>query len=116
MDNHTAMKTHSQDDALRSLLRESHPAETQPNPRFRAEVWARIEASRRQPRSWFAWARIHLVGVGAAVAASLIVSAAGGGWAARVQSAHEREERVERYIASIDPHARAGTTGAGHAQ
>ena len=42
--------------------------------------------------------------------------AAGGGWAARVQSAHEREERVERYIASIDPHARAGTTGAGHAQ
>ena len=103
------MKTHPQDDALRGLLRESHPVDVQVNPRFRAEVWARIDAARRQPRSWFAWARIHLFGVGTAVAASLIVSAAGGGWVARVQVAHEREQLVERYLASIDPHAHAAT-------
>jgi len=109
MDNTIAMKTHPQDDALRGLLRDSHPADAQANPRFRAEVWSRIEAARRQPRSWFAWARIHLFGVGTVVAASLIVSAAGGGWIAKVQVAHEREQLVERYLASIDPHAHVGT-------
>lgn len=109
MGNNIAMKTHPQDEALRSLLRESHPADAQVNPRFRAEVWTRIESARRQPRSWFAWARIHLFGVGTVVAASLIVSAAGGGWIAKVQVAHEREQLVERYLASIDPHAHAGT-------
>lgn len=110
MGNNIAMKTHPQDDALRSLLRESHPAVADPNPRFRTAVWERIEAARRQPRSWFAWAHIHLFGVGTAVAASLLVSAAGGGWIAKVQVAHEREQLVERYLASIDPHAHAGTT------
>jgi len=110
------MKTHPQDDALRSLLRESHPVDAQANPRFRAEVWARIEAARRQPRSWFAWARIHLFGVGTAVAASLIVSAAGGGWIAKVQVAHEREQLVKRYLASIDPHARTGATFSGNSR
>lgn len=103
------MKTDPQDIALRRLLRQSWPSEEIPiNPGFRAQVWARIDALERNPQTWAAWLKLHLLGVGMAAAASLAVAVAGSGLVAQKIAQRDREQLVGRYMASIDPHFRVG--------
>ena len=102
------MNAHPHDAALRRLLRESWTVEIRPDPNFRAQVWARIDAAKRPPETWLSWLRLHLVGVGMASAASLAVAITGAGFLARNQMERDQEKLVSRYVASIDPHARVG--------
>ena len=96
------------DEDLRRLLRAHWPAEVRATPEFRAGVWARIEAERRGPASWAGWLRLHLAGTAWAAAASIALAVASGGWLARVEAEAARSREAERYVASIDPHARVG--------
>lgn len=102
------MNTEFNDDDLRDFLRKHWRVEVGETPGFRRAVWARIDAERRAPASWGAWLRLHFVGVGALVAASLVLAAAGGAGLAGAREARERERVVARYAASIDPHLRVG--------
>lgn len=102
------MKNHPQDAALRHLLRESWTVDTPPSPNFRAQVWARIEALRREPQTWSAWLRFHLLGVGMAAVASVAVAVIGAGSVAQNKIEHDRDQLVGQYVDSINPHARVG--------
>jgi hypothetical protein len=73
-------------------------------------VWARIEARRRVPATWREWVQLHLAGFATAAAASVVLSAVGGGWLATVQVDRERDVMVSRYVASIDPHSQVTRT------
>jgi hypothetical protein len=102
------MNTQPNDDGLRRLLRENWPAGVRSNPQFRSSVWARIDALRHGPQTWGEWLRLHVLAVGLAGAASVVLAVAVSGWAANREFERERERMVQRYVASIDPHARAG--------
>ena len=71
------------------------------NPRFRAEVRARIDATRR-PSAWSAYLRTH----GALVAAALVGAVALGGWRgheqARERGAQARAALVADYVHGLD--------------
>ncbi|MBW8780671.1 MAG: hypothetical protein JF599_02115 [Verrucomicrobia bacterium] len=106
------MHSHPDDKSLRDLLREQWTVAPVRNPGFRAEVWARIEAARRTPATWGAWLRLHLLGVSMVAAASIVFAGAGGGLLAGARDRHEREQLVQRYLISIDPHQSSAGEGA----
>lgn len=99
------------DDDLRRLLRRAWPTPSfPPDPTFRAAVWARIDALNQQPETWVFWLRGHMRGVAFSAAASIVFAVAGGGFAAAAGFEREREQLVDKYLASIDPHARTVTS------
>ena len=97
------MKTHPQDDALRRLLR-LWTVEPRRNPGFRAAVWSKIDSTRRLPATWSGWLRLNLVRVSYCAAASIVFAGTGGGLLAASQANREREQLIQRYVVSIDPH------------
>lgn len=103
------MKTHPQDQALRELLRRSWIVEPRANPGFRSAVWARIDAARRLPETWFGWMRLNIVRVSYCAAFSVLFAGAGGGLLAATQANREREALIQRYVVSIDPHQQVGS-------
>lgn len=98
------MKTYPNDEQLRQLLRRSWTVSLKPDPGFRASVWARIEAARRMPATWSGWLHLNLARVTMAAAASIVLAGTGGGLLAATQAGREREQLIQRYVASIDPH------------
>ncbi len=102
------MKTHPQDEALRQLLRH-WTVEPQVDPGFRAAVWARIDSARRMPATWSGWLRLNLVRVSYCSAASIVFAGTGGGLLAASQANREREQLIQRYVVSIDPHQQVNT-------
>ncbi|MFT3783193.1 MAG: hypothetical protein QM790_14385 [Nibricoccus sp.] len=98
------MNSHSNKGPLNQLLRANWQVEPVKNPAFRAEVWARIEANRRAPSTWSAWLRVNALRFASAAAACVIIASVGGGWIATARASQEREQLVQRYLASIDPH------------
>jgi hypothetical protein len=104
------MALNSQDKELRDLLRTYGAGTPRPSADFRTGVWARIEARRRVPATWGEWVRLHLAGFATAAAASVVLSAAGGGWLATIQVDRERDVMVSRYVTSIDPHSQVMRT------
>lgn len=113
------MNSHTQDEELRRLLQAHDTARPKITPGFRAAVWARIEARRREPATWWAWVGRHAGGIATAAAASVALTAGAAGWVATQQHGRERELAVERYVSSIDPHrqvvASIGGSAAGEA-
>ncbi|MEY4489503.1 MAG: hypothetical protein RIQ79_2011 [Verrucomicrobiota bacterium] len=105
------MNTNHHDEPLRKLLRTHDQTHAVRNPAFRTEVWARIESRRQIPVNWAAWLRPHLAGFTTAAAASVILAAGAGGWAATAQAGREHEAMVSRYVASIDPHRQVLNSG-----
>ena len=93
----------SSEEQIRQTLRAWSPAVT-PNPNFRAEVWARIEAAKKQPATWMAWLRTHVVSVAGMTTAAVACAIFAGAAVANFQSEQRREELLDRYIVSIDPH------------
>jgi hypothetical protein len=106
------MNTHSQDEPLRELLRRSWTVAPQSNPGFRAAVWARIEAARRMPATWSGWLRINVARVSYCAAASIMFAGTGGGLLAASQANRERDQLIQRYVVSIDPHQQLNSTHA----
>lgn len=98
------MESEPLDERLRDALRVSWTPPVGASPRFRAEVWSRIEERRARPSSWFAWLRLHLLPVSTAALASVLMAVAGAGWLAEREVRHSRERLVSNYVASIDPH------------
>lgn len=74
------------------------------NPNFRAEVWAKLETTTKEPKTWGAWVRINVGTLAPLTLAVIIFSVIGGGLAARTQAHDQREIMIERYLTSIDPH------------
>lgn len=100
------MNNHLNDQQLRQLLRRSWTVSPKSDPGFRAAVWARIEVGRRLPATWSAWLKAHVASVTVYAAATIIVASAGGGLLAANQAGRERDQLIQRYVASIDPHQR----------
>ena len=48
--------------------------------------------------------REHARGIAPLALASIALAVAGGGLMARAASQHERDQLIERYVTSIDPH------------
>lgn len=73
----------------------------QPDPNFRATVWARISA-RRQAPSFGHYVRAHGSLVASAFAVALLI----GGWVGREQArtrlSHDRAEIVSAYVQALD--------------
>jgi len=71
------------------------------SPRFRTDVWARIEAARRAP-TWAGYLRAH----GALVAGALMVAVVLGAWSgrerARGRDAAARSALVADYVHGLD--------------
>ncbi len=105
------MNNHLNDEQLRQLVRQSWTASPRADAGFRAAVWARIEAGRRLPATWSAWLKANLAGVAVYAAASIVVAGTGGGLLATNQAKRERDQLIQRYVASIDPHQRANAQG-----
>lgn len=103
--------THLNDEQLRRLLRQGWTVSPRPDPGFRAAVWARIEAGRRQPANWFAWLKVHVASVTLYAAASIAFVGTSGGLLATRQAGHDREQLIQRYVTSIDPHQRVDAEG-----
>jgi Lon protease-like protein len=74
------------------------------NPRFRAAVWARLEAA-RMAVTWPGYARAHA----AVLAGALALAVVAGGWVgterAQARVAAERAEIVSAYVQSLDARA-----------
>jgi hypothetical protein len=105
------MNNHLNDQQLCQLVRQSWTASPKSDPGFRAAVWARIEAGRRLPATWSAWLKANLASVTVYAAASVVVAGTGGGLLAANQAGRERDQLIQRYVASIDPHQRANAQG-----
>lgn len=106
------MKTHPHDEALRQLLLRGWTVEPRADPGFRAAVWARIEAARRMPATWSGWLKLNLVRVSYCAAASIVFAGTGGGLLAASQANREREQLIQSYVVSIDPHQQVNSTHA----
>lgn len=104
------MKKSSDDEKLSQLLRDNWNVSLRPNPNFRAAVWARIETFRHQPATWGGWLRNHIRGVAPLALASIAIAIAGGGFLAKASSQHQRDQLIERYLVSIDPHRQVAVT------
>lgn len=102
------MKPEPTDESLTRLLRERCAVAPERNPEFRATVWARIEARKRGPATWVAWWRTNSLRFGTLAVASVMLAGVGGAWMARWESQRTREQLVQRYLASIDPHRLTG--------
>jgi hypothetical protein len=100
------MNSHPEDTELRDALRAHWHVHPQRNPDFRTSVWARIEASRRSPATWGAWLRLNTLRLASVAAVCVALAGVGGAWLARAEASHTRDQLVQRYLASIDPHAR----------
>jgi hypothetical protein len=100
------MNTTSEDGTLGPTLRKHWQVQPRCNPNFRTAVWARIEAARQTPATWNAWLRLNLARFAGVTVACVVLAGAGGVWLAREQSDRNREQLVQRYLASIDPHVR----------
>jgi hypothetical protein len=104
------MTPHSHDGPSRQALREHWQVSPECNPGFRTAVWARLEAARNAPATWGAWLRLNFFRVSSFAVLAIALAGVGGGALARTQASQQREELVQRYLASIDPHQRAYAT------
>lgn len=89
---------------VRELLREAFdctPATATPN--FRTAVWARIH-TRAHPATWRQWLRGRLAVVSAVATICVIAAAVSGSVIAYHQNRSQRQQQLERYLASIDAH------------
>jgi len=103
------MNSNPNDEQLGQLLRDSWQVRASKNPDFRTAVWARIESARRAPVTWGAWLRLNVYRFAFFAVASVAIAGVGGGWIATAQAKQDREQLVDRYLASIDPHQKTGT-------
>jgi hypothetical protein len=97
------MNSNLNDEQLESLLRNNWPVRPVKNPDFRAAVWARIESTRRAPATWGAWLRLNASRFAVLAVASVVIAGTSGGWIAKAQANQNREQLVQRYLASLDP-------------
>jgi hypothetical protein len=104
------MNSNPNDEQLGPLLRDNWQVRPVKNPDFRTEVWARIEATRRAPATLGAWLRLNAVRFAFLTIASIAVAGTSGGWIAKAQANQNREQLVQRYLASIDPHQKTEIT------
>jgi len=98
------MNPNQNDAELGPLLRENFRVTPGKNPAFRTAVWARIESSRRSPTTWGGWLRLNATRFALLAVAVVTIAGAGGGWIASAQAEQNREQLVQRYLASISPH------------
>lgn len=103
------MNSNPNDERLGQLLRNNYQVKPVKNPDFRTAVWARIESTRRAPTTWAAWLRLNVYRFAFLAIASIAIAGAGGGWIATAQANQNREQLVQRYLASIDPHQKTHT-------
>lgn len=105
---HTPQPTSRPDSAsqhpARELLRDAFAnASAAATPDFRTAVWARIHA-RISPPTWWQWLRSHAAAVSAAAAICVIAAAVSASVIAYHQNRSQREQQLQRYLASIDAH------------
>ncbi len=101
------MKTHSDDPQLRRLVREAFAVEPTRDPNFRAAVWARIDAAKSTPSTWSAWLRLHVAQFSAVAVMTVVIAGTAGGWIATKEASRNREQLMQRYLASVAPHQQA---------
>ena len=77
------------------------------DPRFRSEVWRRIEAL-RGTGSWAGFARAHAAGLAAAVVLTAGLSGWIGHTAAQVHVRADRDTLLAGYVASLDARIQTG--------
>ncbi|GAB1488798.1 hypothetical protein MASR2M8_12450 [Opitutaceae bacterium] len=106
------MNTDHNDDQLGPLIRRGWTVPAQSNPNFRASVWARIEAGRRLPATWSGWLKLNFASVTMYAAATVVLASAGGGYLAASQANRDRDQLIQRYVTSIDPHQRVASSTA----
>jgi len=99
-------------DSLRQALRRSWTVSPQVNPGFRGEVWARIEARRRVPVTWGGWLKVNFARAATFAVVSVALAGISGGLLGARKTEYEREQSIQRYVASIDPHQRTELKGA----
>ncbi len=87
-------------DPLSPTLREWRVA-PHPNPNFRTNVWARIDAARR-PSTWTKFARAHPAFVAAFVAAGVLFGAWSGQAKARERTDADRTTLAANYVHRLD--------------
>lgn len=109
MSKENIMNPNSNDAELGPLLRKNFQVSPAKNPAFRTEVWARIEANRKTPATWSAWLRLNAVRLAFIAVASMTVAGTSGGWIAKAQAQQNREQLVQRYLDSLDPHQQTET-------
>ena len=71
------------------------------NPRFRADVWQRIEAAGR-PSNWARFARAHPALVSSILAAAVVVGAVSGRTEARQKTEADRAAVAASYVHQLD--------------
>ena len=74
------------------------------DPQFRAQVWQRI-AARRRENSWPAYLRTHALAASGLLMVALVLGAWGGHAEARQQAAAQREQMIQAYVRSLDARA-----------
>jgi hypothetical protein len=92
-----------ENEALSRVLKTHWRVAPEKNPRFRADVWARIEARRSEPANWFGWLKQHTFSVGGIALIAVTLSIVGGNQLATAQADRVRDRMMARYAASIDP-------------
>jgi len=97
------MNSNPNDEQLGPLIRNNWQVRPVKNPEFRTTVWARIEATRRAPVTWGAWLRLNASRYAVLAVASVVIAGTSGGWIAKAQANQNREQLVQRYLASLDP-------------
>jgi hypothetical protein len=100
------MNANHNQDPLGPLIRKSWTVSLRSNPNFRSAVWTRIEASRQLPATWSGWLKLNFTAVAMYAAASIVLAGAGGGYLAATQANRDRDQLIQRYVTSIDPHQR----------
>ncbi|MEY4817188.1 MAG: hypothetical protein RLZZ162_4261 [Verrucomicrobiota bacterium] len=73
-------------------------------PQFRAEVWARIEGTKKT-ESWPGYLRGHAAAVAGALALAVVVGALGGRSQARALAAAESARLASAYVQGMDARA-----------
>ena len=99
------------DERLRALLR-SWVVETPLPPRFKENVWRRIERADLHPESHFWAGLLRLIEIAlprpkvalAYVSILLALGLSAGAWAAQVKSSHAEESLGLHYVQSVDPY------------
>jgi hypothetical protein len=94
------MNSPESDNFLSRIVRDWRVAPPR-DPQFRATVWTRISAARREG-SWGSYAKAHAILVGATLAVALMA----GGWIgreqARAQAEADRAAIVTAYVRGLD--------------
>lgn len=98
------MNADPSDSKLIQLLRRSHSSEAATNPTFKASVWRRIEKDRAPSTGWVGWLRGQAWPVFASALASLALAGWLGTQLGDLAQHRHRDELMNRYLASIDPH------------